>query len=290
MNRTAKYVGDVKNGLMHGKGTYTYKDGLIFKGSWEKGVMHGKGTFKNAFYFSDKTIDGKYVGEDKGPLTGVFKKGKPHGIFKWKMKSGRSYIGRMIIIYSYANRILLKFNGRGTLKHPGRRGLVEKGVWSEGHLAKQYKSRSPYINFVNSVNSKNLLNDRKYYVEYINKLEKMRFNAETIYALKELPFKKDRIKLALKRFIFWSAVEEKNKFYQKYLPSIEYAFTRLANFQNQKTKKVEESSLKIKNLFVKEIKAFNSFIEFCREKLFIAENFYAKNRQPYEEWKKNKKL
>ena len=49
-NRTAKYVGDVKDDLMHGKGTYTYKDGSIFKGSWKNGVMHGKGVFQNAFY------------------------------------------------------------------------------------------------------------------------------------------------------------------------------------------------------------------------------------------------
>ena len=90
-NKTAKYVGEVKDGLMNGKGTYTYKDGSIFKGSWKNGVMHGKGVFQNAFYFSDKTIDGKYVGADGGPLTGLFKKGKPHGIFKWKMKSGRTY-------------------------------------------------------------------------------------------------------------------------------------------------------------------------------------------------------
>ncbi len=286
-NKTAKYVGDVKDGLMHGKGTYTYKDGLIFKGSWEKGVMHGKGTFKNAFYFSDKTIDGKYVGEDDGPLTGVFKKGKPHGIFKWKMKSGRSYVGRIIITYTSANRMRLSFNGRGTLKHPGRGGLVEKGVWKEGYLEKEEKSKSAYLNFINSITWRNRLNDRKYYVEYIKKLKKIKFNPDTIYALKELPFKKDRIKLAIKRFIFWSSVEKNDEFYQKNLPSIEYAFVRLANFQNQKTKKVEESSLKIKNLYIKEIKAFNSFIELCREKLFIPENFYAKKKE--EEYKKKNK-
>jgi len=110
----------------------------------------------------------------------------------------------------------------------------------------------------------------------------MRFNADTIYALKELPFKKDRIKLAIKRFIMWTAAEENenNEFYQKNLPSIEYGFVRLANFQNQKTKKVEESSLKIKNLFVKEIKAFNEYIEFCREKYFkYPEKLYAKLRE-----------
>ena len=137
-NKSAKYVGDVKDGLMHGKGTYTYKDGSIFKGSWEKGVMHGKGTFTNAFYFSDKTIDGKYVGADGGPLTGVFKKGKPQGIFKWKMKSGRSYVGR-ISVYSDGERIDIAFNGRGTLKHPGRGGNLQGGVWKNGELVKQEK-------------------------------------------------------------------------------------------------------------------------------------------------------
>ena len=288
-NKTAKYVGDVKNGLMHGKGTYTYKDGSIFKGFWEKGIMHGKGTFTNAFYFSNETIDGKYVGEDEGPLTGVFKKGKPQGIFKWKMKSGRSYVGRIIITYSSANRIRLSFNGRGTLKHPGRGGLVQKGIWKEGYLEKGEKSKSAYLNFMNSITWINRVRDKKYYAQYIKKLKKIRFNPDTIYALKELPFKKDRIKLAIKRFIIWAALEENDEFYQKNLPTLEKVFINLANFQNQKTKKVEESSLKIKNLYIKEIKAFNEYIEFCREKYFkYPEKLYSKIREEEKNIKKNK--
>ena len=112
MNRTAKYVGDVKNGLMHGKGTYTYKDGSIFKGFWEKGVMHGKGTFTNAFYFSNETIDGKYVGEDEGPLTGVFKKGKPQGIFKWKRLLRRLDIEvKYLLAFWTETKLGIKSNG-----------------------------------------------------------------------------------------------------------------------------------------------------------------------------------
>ena len=32
----SRYVGEVKNGKQHGKGTYTYADGTVEKGIWKK--------------------------------------------------------------------------------------------------------------------------------------------------------------------------------------------------------------------------------------------------------------
>ena len=59
-----KYVGEFKDGSKHGQGAYTYADGEKYVGEWKDGIKHGQGTYTWA--------DGaKYVGE--------FKDGLQHG-------------------------------------------------------------------------------------------------------------------------------------------------------------------------------------------------------------------
>ena len=55
-NEGDKYEGDWKDGMLHGKGTYTWAVGHKYVGGWKNGKMHGKGTFTNA-------SGSKYVGE-----------------------------------------------------------------------------------------------------------------------------------------------------------------------------------------------------------------------------------
>ena len=38
------YIGDFKDGKMHGFGTYYHKDGRKYIGQWEKDRRHGQGT------------------------------------------------------------------------------------------------------------------------------------------------------------------------------------------------------------------------------------------------------
>ena len=53
-----KYVGEFKDGKMHGQGTHTWTDGDKYVGGWKDNKKHGRGTFTYA--------DGrKYVGELK---------------------------------------------------------------------------------------------------------------------------------------------------------------------------------------------------------------------------------
>jgi hypothetical protein len=60
-----KYVGEVKNGKPHGKGTLTYPDdGGEYIGQWKDGVQHGKGT---------------YTYRDGSKYVGMLKDGKQHG-------------------------------------------------------------------------------------------------------------------------------------------------------------------------------------------------------------------
>ena len=51
-----KYVGEYMNGLMHGKGTYTYANGDKYVGEYKDNMMHGQGTYTYA-------SGAKYVGE-----------------------------------------------------------------------------------------------------------------------------------------------------------------------------------------------------------------------------------
>ncbi len=55
---TGKYVGEVKEGKLHGKGTYTYVNGDKYVGEYKDGEMNGQGTA--TFANGDK-----YVGEHK---------------------------------------------------------------------------------------------------------------------------------------------------------------------------------------------------------------------------------
>jgi len=59
----SKYVGEYKDGIFHGQGTYTWADGDKYEGQWKDDNFHGHGTFTWA--------DGdKYVGQ--------WKNGKKH--------------------------------------------------------------------------------------------------------------------------------------------------------------------------------------------------------------------
>ena len=59
-----KYVGEFKDGIENGQGTFTYHDGSDYTGKWKEGEPHGHGTFTCA--------DGeKYVGD--------WKEGSRHG-------------------------------------------------------------------------------------------------------------------------------------------------------------------------------------------------------------------
>ena len=52
------YVGELKDGKPHGKGTYIWKNGTKYEGEWKDGELHGQGTLT---WSSGE----KYVGEFK---------------------------------------------------------------------------------------------------------------------------------------------------------------------------------------------------------------------------------
>jgi len=51
-----KYVGEFKDGKEHGKGTYTYPDGVKYEGEWKDGKEHGHGTLTTPDGFTDVPV------------------------------------------------------------------------------------------------------------------------------------------------------------------------------------------------------------------------------------------
>jgi hypothetical protein len=55
---TDRYEGSFSKGLPDGKGTYTYKNGDIFKGEWKNGFKNGKGKLKYTVNGKTTTLSG----------------------------------------------------------------------------------------------------------------------------------------------------------------------------------------------------------------------------------------
>ena len=104
-----KYVGEFKNNLPHGQGTFSYSDGSKYFGQWVDGKQNGfgnkiwnngikyVGTFKNDEPYGNGTFtspDGeKYVGE--------WKDGKRHGKGTLTYPNGKIYIGQFVAGYEH---------------------------------------------------------------------------------------------------------------------------------------------------------------------------------------------
>lgn len=99
------YVGKFQNGLPHGKGTYTYKDGATYVGEFANGKESGEGMF--------------YCWVHGAIYKGAFKNGKKHGFGRYNFPNGDIYEGQ----WREGKR-----NGKG--KYIFKNGLVNEGVFS----------------------------------------------------------------------------------------------------------------------------------------------------------------
>ena len=100
-----KYVGELKDGHPHGKGTMTYNNGEMYKGEFKWGKHYGEGilTYPNG----DKLI-AEVKGGQKIKRTYIF-------------ADGRKYEGE----YK-----LKKLHGKGTITFPD--GKIQSGMWAGG--------------------------------------------------------------------------------------------------------------------------------------------------------------
>ena len=125
--------------------------------------------------------------------------------------------------------------------------------------------------FFKSLTTRNLLNDIKIFIAYVETIHKIKFNEDIIYSVKELSHKKDRVNLAFKRLIAMGNTSQDDDWYYKNLPILEKYFPTIANFQNKKNKSsavFAKSDLKDAQTWSLELYKINEFIKFMREHYF----------------------
>lgn len=154
-----KYIGEIIEGTMHGKGKLERKDGTTFDGIWEEGVrgsgiirfkngdiyhgdwkygvFHGSGSFttKNEKFIGTWS-EGCFLSGEKTDIYGVIYKGT------WDQQGN---INKGKIIWPngdvYQGKIKkLQMHGQGILKQAN--GVVLEGIWYEGGYVKGSKIES----------------------------------------------------------------------------------------------------------------------------------------------------
>ena len=107
----SKYIGEVLNGKLHGKGCYWWKDGRKYNGEYNSNVISGKGVFE---WPDGRKYDGEYF---NGQKEGV-------GQFTWA--NGAIYQGQ------WKGGVQ---HGVGIFSSPKRK-KSKKGTWNNGELVR----------------------------------------------------------------------------------------------------------------------------------------------------------
>lgn len=165
------YEGESNINLVpHGKGTYFYKNGDIFSGTWHNGIREGYGCmtytsgerYSGEYHLSLAHGQGKYEFQNGDVYQGGFKQGRMHGEGVYSYKSGDEYQGRFVkgtkcdkeAVFKYKNGD--KYTGRFHENVPYGRGrlwlaksLTPKEVWN-GKLIEidpRPSQQGAYLNF-----------------------------------------------------------------------------------------------------------------------------------------------
>jgi len=165
------YTGEVKNGVPHGQGAYTWASGAKYFGEWKAGKQHGHGTLtspagdKYVGEFKDGNQHGRgtYTWSDGQKYVGTFKDGMEHGQGTRTWPDGEIYVGEHkdgkangIGSLTSASGVRYdgrwkddKFNGQGTLTSPdGEKyvGEFKDGVKWSGTLYNNGTVKGTYKN------------------------------------------------------------------------------------------------------------------------------------------------
>ena len=142
-----KYRGDVRKGLAHGQGTFTYNDGKEYTGGWNAGSTSGPGVLTRLDGSSSKGIwkKGKLHGQatvitaNGARLVGEWREGREHGEITTDLENGDRHTGEWkegkptgIFKYYFANQDLcvgpatkainrrIEITGEGSLRYTNK--------------------------------------------------------------------------------------------------------------------------------------------------------------------------
>lgn len=100
----SEYVGDIRKGVIKGKGTMKYSDGGKYIGNWSEGRRWGVGLmhYSNGDMYSGEWMwdlphgKGTFITAEGIAMKGRFQNGVPHGKFIMQAPDGSKYSARLI--------------------------------------------------------------------------------------------------------------------------------------------------------------------------------------------------
>ena len=96
--------GSFERDRFHGDGSYFYKNGDVYSGSWARGIKHGSGTFlchadasdRTGTWFKGALIAGKWLWADGTVWLGTFRDSLPLGLGVYYFPNGTMQEGEYV--------------------------------------------------------------------------------------------------------------------------------------------------------------------------------------------------
>ena len=157
-----RYIGEIKNGLRHGKGKMIYNNGNIYEGNWLNDLFDGKGNYLHKKYGQNTSGDWEngylirgqiiffkgVMGEEKyigDVVYSFFGYPVPHGTGAYFYMNGDKYVGEFVDYkkegkgtFTWANGDSYcgywhddEFHGKGILN---KDGIIKEGNWINGEF------------------------------------------------------------------------------------------------------------------------------------------------------------
>ena len=129
------YTGTFKNGLKHGKGKYTWKNGGVYEGDWINGEKTGKGkrtwkesgnVYEGDFLNGEKTGKGKYTYKNGDVYEGDFVNLSYTGKGKFTWRNGDVFMGDFNKDIKGEGRMYFKSSGKIEFGEYNKRGEWKK--------------------------------------------------------------------------------------------------------------------------------------------------------------------
>jgi hypothetical protein len=146
------YIGEIKNGMRHGRGAYHYDNRDVYVGEWYEDQTHGWGIHKrgNGTVYKGYSYNNVYSGLGEmtwkagGNYYGYWQSGDFHGVGILKYTSGEVYVGNFMHGYQHGYGKLIWADGseyRGYWINGARNGFgiktfangeILSGTWKDG--------------------------------------------------------------------------------------------------------------------------------------------------------------